>query len=352
MYKKDTLSALDAITEAQRIAFAPMLFQTARILRHSGALAYLDSTGTKGATLNEVTSNSSLNEYAISVLLDMGLSGRIVTCEDGRYSLAKVGHFLLNDKMTRVNMDFTHDVCYQGLFFLEKALQESKPAGLKVFSDAETIYPVISQLPTPARESWFAFDHFYSDAAFSTVLPHIFSSQPSQLYDVGGNTGKWALRCCQYDETVAVTILDLPEQVALARENIANAGLSHRIGVHPIDMLSDAPLPAEADIWWMSQFLDCFSPQQIIAMLSRVAGVMKPGSRLCILELFWDAQKFAAASFSLNATSLYFTCMANGNSRFYSVETFYHCLEMAGFNVEKRVDGIGAGHTLLLCGKK
>ncbi|KDF54166.1 hypothetical protein AF40_04076 [Enterobacter roggenkampii MGH 54] len=26
MYEKDTLSALDAITEAQRIAFAPMLF--------------------------------------------------------------------------------------------------------------------------------------------------------------------------------------------------------------------------------------------------------------------------------------------------------------------------------------
>ncbi|WP_251992134.1 hypothetical protein, partial [Escherichia coli] len=28
MYEQDSLSALDAITEAQRIAFAPMLFQT------------------------------------------------------------------------------------------------------------------------------------------------------------------------------------------------------------------------------------------------------------------------------------------------------------------------------------
>lgn len=39
MYEKDTLNALDAITEAQRIAFAPMLFQTARCLRNSGVLS-------------------------------------------------------------------------------------------------------------------------------------------------------------------------------------------------------------------------------------------------------------------------------------------------------------------------
>lgn len=352
MYKKDTLSALDAITEAQRIAFAPMLFQTARILRNTGILAYLDGVGKQGATLQDIIANSTLTQYAVSVLLDMGLSGRIVIRREGRFFLAKVGHYLLNDRMTRVNMDFTQDVCYQGLFFLEDALKESKPAGLKVFSDADTIYPIISQLPSPARESWFAFDHYYSDAAFNSVLPHIFSDNPGTLYDVGGNTGKWALRCCQYDPNVVVTLLDLPQQITLARQNVENAGLSHRIGFHEIDMLSDAPLPAEADVWWMSQFLDCFSPEQIVRMLSRVASVMKPNARLCILELFWDAQKFEAASFSLNATSLYFTCMANGNSRFYSVETFYRCLEDAGYNIEKRVDAIGLGHTLLVCKKR
>jgi len=101
----------------------------------------------------------------------------------------------------------------------------------------------------------------------------------------------------------------------------------------------------------MSQFLDCFSPEQIIDMLGRIAAVMKPGAQLYILELFWDAQRFEAASFSLNATSLYFTCMANGNSRFYSVEKFYYFLEMAGFKVAQRVDNLGAGHTLLICEK-
>ncbi|WP_220266850.1 methyltransferase [Enterobacter sp. Colony194] len=351
-YDRDTLSALDAITEAQRIAFAPMLFQTAVILRDSGILGFLDKQGKAGATLENIEENCTLDKYAVSVLLDMGLSGRIVTQENEHYRIAKVGHFLLHDPMTRVNMDFTRDVCYQGLFFLQDALRNGKPEGLKVFGDWPTIYPALSQLPEPARSSWFAFDHYYSDAAFNAALPHVFELAPEKLYDVGGNTGKWAIRCCRYNPTVNVTILDLPQQIALAQENIAANGLSDRIDFHPVDMLSDAPLPNEADVWWMSQFLDCFSAQQIVALLGNIASVMKPGARVCIMELFWDAQKFEAAAFSLNASSLYFTTMANGNSRFYSAATFIKLVEQAGFEIEQRLDDLGVGHTLLVCRKK
>ena len=52
MYEQDSLSALDAITEAQRIAFAPMLFQTALCLRNAGVLTWLDKQGKRGATLD------------------------------------------------------------------------------------------------------------------------------------------------------------------------------------------------------------------------------------------------------------------------------------------------------------
>lgn len=129
MYEKDTLSALEAITEAQRIAFAPMLFQTALCLRNTGILAWLDKQGTRGASLEEIVANSTLSEYGAGVLLDMGLSGRIVTHSERRYYLAKIGHYLLHDSMTRVNMDFTQDVCYQGLFHLADALKAEKRPG-------------------------------------------------------------------------------------------------------------------------------------------------------------------------------------------------------------------------------
>ncbi|PWC20034.1 SAM-dependent methyltransferase [Brenneria roseae subsp. roseae] len=351
-YDRDNVSALDAITEAQRIAFAPMLFQAALNLRNHGILAFLDKSGSKGAMLNEIVDVTSLNRYAIELLLDVGLSGRIVIQRDEHYILAKVGHYLLHDRMTRVNMDFTQDVCYQGMFYLDEALSKNEPSGLKVFGKWSTIYPALSQLPQQVKDSWFAFDHFYSDAAFDAVLPHVFRLKPKHIYDVGGNTGKWAMRCYDYDSEVKVTILDLPEQIALATENIARSGKLDRIQGTAVDMLSDSPLPEDADIWWMSQFLDCFSEEQIVAILRKIASAIKVDARVCILEIFWDRQQWEAGAFSLNASSLYFTCLANGSSRFYAARRFLPLLSKAGFIVEQQIDNIGIGHTLLICKKQ
>ncbi|CND82663.1 putative O-methyltransferase [Yersinia nurmii] len=351
-YDKDNISALDAITEAQRIAFAPMLFQAAVNLRDSGILSLLDNCRKQGATRQEITYGCELDDYAVGVLLDMGMSGNIVYQTEGRYFIGKIGHYLLHDAMTRVNMDFTQDVCYQGLYHLKESLQQGKPAGLQVFGSWPTIYPALSQLPEPAKQSWFAFDHFYSDGAFSAALPHVFALEPAKIYDVGGNTGKWALRCCEYHAQVEMTIIDLPQQIRLAKKNIAEHALSERISLHEADMLTDAPLPQDADVWWMSQFLDCFSEAQIIAILKKIAAAMKPDARVCIMELFWDCQPYEAGAFSLNASSLYFTCMANGNSRFYRVTDFLGYLQKADFELEKQIDNLGIGHTLLICKKR
>ena len=55
--------------------------------------------------------------------------------------------------MARVNMDFTQEICYQGMFDLEKTLQTGKPEGLKVFGSWPTIYEGLSSLPSVAQEN-------------------------------------------------------------------------------------------------------------------------------------------------------------------------------------------------------
>lgn len=351
-YDQDKLSAFDAITAAQQIAFAPMLFQAAMVLRDSGVLAWLEQQGKNGATIDDLVAHSKLSSYALGVLLDMALSGRIVYQQRELYFISKIGHFICSDTMTRVNMDFVQHLCYQGMVHLYQALISGKPTGLSVFGDWPTIYPALSQLPEPARSSWFAFDHYYSSSAFSAALPHVMALKPAMIYDAGGNSGKWALQCCEADHNVRVTILDLPEQIVLARQAVAASDFASRIDFYALNILADTPLPDKADIWWMSQFLDCFSPSQIITILQRVSAVMAPGAYLCIMELFWDAQRFEAATFSLNASSLYFACMANGYSRFYSASVFFGYLQQAGFQVCQRIDHLGVGHTLLICQKQ
>ena len=54
-----------------------------------------------------------------------GLGMRVVwrSGEDERFHLGRLGHFLLEDEMTRVNFDFTRDVCYAAAAHLDEDWQ-------------------------------------------------------------------------------------------------------------------------------------------------------------------------------------------------------------------------------------
>ena len=347
-FSNDPFNALQAKNEAQKLAFAPITFHTARTLRDLGILAALDTVQDKGLSASEISTQTGVSKYGVEVLLDMALSAFIVTWHKPNYVIANLGYFLLHDGMTRVNLDFTADVCYAAMMHLTEAIEKGTPAGLKELGDWPTIYEGLSCLPEKAKQSWFEFDHFYSDRSFPILLETVFKDKPKRIFDVGGNTGKWSLRCVNYDQDVQVTILDLSPQIEMAMKNVQQHGFSERIKGYPINMSEKTEeLPTGADVWWMSQFLDCFSAMEILSILQRVRKAMSKNATLYILELFWDAQKYEAATLSLNATSLYFTCLANGNSRFYRSEDFLEIVEAAGFTIVNRTDNIGLGHTLL-----
>jgi hypothetical protein len=342
-------TAVEAKADAQRIAFGPIVFQATMAMRRLGILAKLQANSA-GMTAAEVAQSLAIPEYGVKVLLETGLSSGIVTLSEGRFTLTKTGHFLIKDELTSVNLNFVADVCYDGMRYLTDAITEQKPKGLQVFGAWSTIYEGLSQLPEAVQASWFAFDHFYSDRAFPSVLREVFERPIAKLLDVGGNTGRWALQCIAHDPRVHVTILDLPGQLEKAKRNIQAMGMSDRIACHPIDLLNDgAAWPKGADAIFMSQFLDCFSAPQIVSLLKRAYAAMDANTSLYILETFWDRQQHEASAFSLHNTSLYFTCMANGNSKMYHSDEMKECIAAAGLRVVRQVDSIGIGHTLLEC---
>jgi len=352
-FKEDNQSAFDAKSEAQRIAFAPMIFQASRILRDSSILELVQKSGATGMTLDEVAAKIKLPRYGIKVLMEAGLGIGLFFLNENRFTITKLGYFMFRDEMTRVNMDVVHDICYRGMFDLDKSIEQGKPVGLKTLGDWKTFYAGLSSLTPKARESWLAFDHFYSDAAFSAALKIVFADKPKRLLDVGGNTGKWAIACAKFDADVKITIADLPQQLEFARETVRKNNLEDRIDFFATDLLLDEskPLPENHDAIWMSQFLDCFSEKEIVSILKRAANSMKPGSTLYILELFWDRQPNEAAAFCLQQTSLYFTCIANGNSQMYHSSDLLRCINESGLKVIEDRDQVGLYHTLLKCRK-
>jgi len=354
-YCHDKSSARDAQRQAEFIAFGPIVFQTARLMLKFGILEMLRDSD-KGMTEQEVAGKTGLSLYAVKCLLEASLSIGIVIVDPAtdRFSITKTGWFLINDPATRVNIDFNHDVNYEGWFHLEESLREGRPAGLEHFGPWPTVYEGLSSLPEQVRKSWFAFDHFYSDSSFPEALEIVFGRKPKTLLDVGGNTGRWALQCVGYDSDVRVTIMDLPQQIEMMRQATEGIGGADRIDGFGCNMLDDAQAFPEGpwDAVWMSQFLDCFGEDEILSILSRAARVMTEQSRLYIMETLWDRQRFEPASLCLTLTSLYFTAIANGNSKMYHSEDMQRLVEKAGMEIEDIRDGLGQGHSIMICKKK
>lgn len=363
-FKTDNIRAVDAKFEAQKIAFAPMCYQAIRTMLELGMMQAINDAGDAGISRKELAEKAKISEYGAGVLCEMALGMNVIKlsqdseagyADKEKFVIGKIGWMLLEDDLTKVNFWFTNDICYEGAWKLKESIINGKPEGLKVFSDQwTTVYEALSTLPDKPKKSWFEFDHFYSDIAFPEALPIVFAEKPKTMLDIGGNTGKWSLACCRYNPDVKMTIVDLPGQANVAKKNAAEAGFADRIDFSMGNILDDTTkLPENPDAVWMSQFLDCFSLKQITKILKKVYEAATPETNVFVLEPLWDKQRFEASSYSLQATSLYFTCIANGNSKMYRYEELVNAIGEAGFELKTAHHNLGSNaYSLLVFRKK
>ena len=137
-FTREHLSAREAQRLAEFIAWGPAIFQASRLMVNFGILDLLRDSE-QGLTRQEIVEKTRLSDYAVKCLLEVSLSiGTVLVNPDNdRYTLSKTGWFLLNDPATRVNLNFNHDVNYEGWFHLEESLRNGKPEGLRHFGSRQ-----------------------------------------------------------------------------------------------------------------------------------------------------------------------------------------------------------------------
>jgi SAM-dependent methyltransferase len=340
----------ESIIDAQKLAFAPLSFHAALALRDLGILQTLADCRPEGLTAERIAELTRLPLYGVKVLLESGVVCDLIAIAGDRFQLRQLGMLVLRDTMTRVNMDFTADICYRGIAHLREVVQTGKPVGLSELGPWKTIYEGLAQLPPHVRQSWLAFDHYYSDPMFPKALPLVFADRPRRLLDVGANTGKFSLACLEHDSQVTVGLLDFPGQLDMARHAIAAKGHCARASYHPMDLLDDSlEFPRDQDAIWMSQFLDCFGEDEIVSILERARRALAPHGRIYIVETYWDNQEHAAARFVLSMTSLYFAALANGNSKMYLLDDMRSYARRAGLHIERELELFSTSHTMFVC---
>lgn len=345
---------LKAYENAQKIAFAPFIFQATVAARDCGILSLLGQAE-QAMSIEEMAEKTQVSAYGVQVLVELLSCADVLERDDNsRYRLTKTGECLIYDAMTEVNLNFSNDVNYNALKHTHEAIRDGKPRGLKVFDPQwHTIYPHLKDLPDETKASWFAFDHFHSDTAFRAALNVLKDRPIEHFFDIGGNTGRFTKMALNTWTQATATIVDLPEQLQLMR---ANPELTikeqNRISGFAINWLNfDAQLNTDkkADLIWMSQFLDCFSRKEAISILMRAKEALKEGGEIAILEPLWDEQRNTTSALSLTATSLYFTVLANGNSRFFAKNELIDIINEAGLKVVDVQNNLGISHSLYLC---
>lgn len=348
-YDRGSARLLEAMERAQELAFSPLLFHAAKLLRDRGVLERL-LHAPAGLGVEELAHACDLSLYGVTVLAEAGLAARLLELEDGRYRLTRVGQLWQRDPLTRVNTDFVADVCYRAAEALGESIDQEQPVGLRELGTWPTVYQALAELPDAAKQSWFSFDHFYSDASFPLLVDDVVQRAPRRVLDVGANTGRFALTLLERSADVRLGVADLPQQLSVCRDEVERAGFSGRVTYHPVDLLrGDLVLPGGYDVVWMSQLLSCFSESEVVHVLSAGRQALGPGGRLFVIETLWDQQKNEVGRLCLLSTSLYFTTVANGRSRMYDGATLGRLVKAAGLELESERHGIGWGHSLLVC---
>ena len=357
--RKNKTSKVEVLTEAQKIAFAPMTFQTLAALIDFNILQAVSETP---MTREQVMEKCNLPKYTVFTLFDAALcAGILQKDEDGLYSAAPLGEAFLFDPMTKANFNFVKDVCYLGAHELKESFEKNAPAGLqKHHINSKTIYEVLPQLPDKMLKSWYEFDHYYSDDCFGEVLKIMFNPRPAKVFDIGGNTGKFERACLAFDCECEVNMIDLPPNIEVAQAKFEHEKADfNRLKFFALDILKQEnnlpDMTAQSDspaIVLMSQFLDCFSEEQILRILNKVGERINEHTRVYILEPFIDNQFFAGAAYALSHISLYFTCMANGCSKMYNEADMKDIIKNSNLKVSKAYYNIGKyDYTLLECVK-
>ena len=140
------------------------------------------------------------------------------------------------------------------------------------------------------------------------VVPMIGLGAPQgRLLDLAGGPGTYAELLMKANPGWSCVTVDVPAVSAVARECVAQAGLTDRIECRAGDYHSDDYEPAAYDAVTVFGALHQESPEQIRGILARAARALKPGGRMFVLDMMTDSTHASPAFSALFAVNMALT---------------------------------------------
>jgi precorrin-6B methylase 2 len=171
-----------------------------------------------------------------------------------------------------------------------------------------------------------AMDVANRDAAPNLV--HELTSVPvTHLLDVGGASGTWTIAWLTENPAARATLFDLAPVIPQARERLGAAGLLDRVTLVAGDFHTD-PLPAGADLAWISAIVHQNSREQNRELFRKVHAALVPGGRVLVRDIVMDPARIRPVAGALFAVNM-LTATTGGGT--FTLAELREDLEAAGF---------------------
>ncbi len=180
---------------------------------------------------------------------------------------------------------------------------------------------------TADQEALIGAMHNVSAPNAGQVIQAVHPLKFNHLLDIGGASGTWTSAFLKACPTATATLFDLPHVIPMARQQLMKAGLADRVRLVPGDFTTD-PLPAGADLAWVSAIVHQNSRAQNRSLFAKVYAALVPGGRVAIRDLIMDESRTRPVAGALFAVNMLVATEGGGTFTFNELR---EDLEASGF---------------------
>lgn len=302
-----------------------------------------------GQTLDELAKSLGLEHQPARILL-IGLAALgIVRLEDGRYRNSTViEERMVSGKPGYVApiLGWQAHIVYPGMMDFVDSLKENRNVGLSRFPGTE---PTLYERLTHDKKLEKVFQDSMSGLSkqANQFLPKAMDfSRFKHVVDAGGGDGTNAMAIARAYSGVKASVFDSASVCEHARQNIAQAGMSDRVGTWEGNFF-DTPFPPDTDCIVYCHILTIWSMDKNRALLKRSYDALPEGGAVVIFNMMGGDDDSGPLSTALG--SPYFLAIATGEGMLHPWKDYEAALRDVGFKQTVRLDqGLPIDHGILV----
>ena len=301
----DFAGDLTALTHRQQIMEQARRYREAQVLITCAELRVFETLAAGPLTAIEIATAIEADPRGVELLLNAAVSLDLLDKHDNRYlntvltaaCLAQPDEFYLGEALRRESAflrRWTHltEAVKTGQRPIENVRDEHADDWVRTFERA--LYDMARPLAPIIAEA--------------LALPE---DRPLRVIDVGGGHGGYSLALAQRYPLLTATVFELPRVVPVAREIIAEVGLSDRVVVQEGDFQREE-LGDAYDVALVFGVLNGEPPDKRPELIRKVFTVLQPGGRIVLRDFVLNADRAGPPDAALFAVQMVLSTDAGG----------------------------------------